>query len=245
MLFLVGPAPRTVARPRRRRLRIVKSHRSRVQANVFVGGPVTEAEEGTTSRLHALLARLGFSHHPTSRSSSPDGVGTLAAHALRILAPPVLSEREERALACADQLAHDTTRALAIVEQAHLYLALLGCSWAQNAILSRRDRNLALLVAIGFASLAGENARVALGIEHRLVLLARDRSLDAELRALCETVGSARLERSELRAKLEAALKKLASVPSRESKSDSSPKTKNRGVARACDVRRGSSRGAS
>jgi hypothetical protein len=60
---------------------------------------------------------------------------SLAARALLVALPPATSEREDRMIASAHQLATDPNcaRASSITEQAYLYLALVGCSWAKNA----------------------------------------------------------------------------------------------------------------
>jgi len=173
---------------------------------------VTKAEEPTQEKLDAVLKALGLLPETRRRRSPARSLATtgpiavLAARAMGAACPPILSERERRILANADQLAHDTTHALAFVMQAHLYLSFLACSWAKNASLSSSRRDLALLAAIGLAAVNGQNAREALGVDDRLKLLALDPSLDADVRAAVELVGG---DHAELLKRLEWLFDKL------------------------------------
>jgi hypothetical protein len=160
------------------------THFARYRAEKLAGGRrVSTPGRTVTARLERTFRALGL---PPSRER-PVGfagpIASLGARAMRLACPRALTEREDRALSTAEALAHDPTRALAVLEHAYAYLALASCSWAKNAGFERHERDAALIGAIGFASLIGSNVRSALGVEDRLQLLAIDPSLDADVRA--------------------------------------------------------------
>jgi len=150
---------------------------------------VAEAEaEAASSRsaIDRVLVALGL-------PDKGEPITSLAARALLVAVPSETSEREDRMIASAQQLATDPNcvRASSTTDQSYLYLALAGCSWAKNASLSQPTRNAALIAAIAFAASASENPRVALGVDDRLNLLALDPDLDLEVRALVSHLGLA------------------------------------------------------
>jgi hypothetical protein len=147
---------------------------------------VTEAEDSCRYSIERVVVALGL---PGRGKPLP----SLAARALLLATPCETSEREHRMIASAHQLATDPNcgRSSSITEQAYLYLALAGCSWAKNASFSQPTRSAALIAAVAFAASASENPRVALGVDDRLNLLALDPDLDVEVRALVSRLGLA------------------------------------------------------
>jgi len=109
-----------------------------------------------------------------------------AAGALRGALPHTLYRRERLLLMRAEDIARTVPLSIASYLEACLYLSLVACGVAMNATYSARRRELALVGAVGFAAAGRTDARISLGVDERLGLLALDPSLDARTRVLAE-----------------------------------------------------------
>ena len=132
--------------------------------------------------LDTTARSLGL-HVSTSGQSI---LAALVARALVFLPPRTITDREQRLLVSAQQLASDASENthFNLIDHASLYLALAACSWAANVANNYEVRNAAFVVVLGCSARASANLRVALGVDVRLLALADDDALHPRLRYL-------------------------------------------------------------
>jgi hypothetical protein len=156
--------------------------RKHVCSKARAGEGTTRADDaartGSVRHLLFVLDRSARSLGLAASSPKHSPAQALVRRALSFVRPTSISDREDRLLLCAEQLAVQAV----VREQAYLYLALAACSFAANDSHDQKVRNAAFAVALGCASLTGANPRVALGVEDRLLSLADDEALDVGLR---------------------------------------------------------------